>query len=275
MTSFKSVLSLAGAACLTTAVLTAPALALDKPTGTWADLVTNVFADRPMQDGAGIISLDAPYRAEDAAIVPIAMNFTLPPGDSRSIDKVTLVIDENPAPVAAEFTLGKSAGVSHIETRVRVNAYTNVHVVAETSDGQLYVTERYVKAAGGCSAPAGKDQALALAEMGKMKFREFPQQDGDAPGRRQAQIMIHHPNNSGLQKDQVTLNYIPPRFINELTVNQGKDLILKMEGGISISENPNFRFAYIPNGEEVSVDATDTDGAAFHGAWAQQPRSGS
>jgi Predicted secreted protein len=235
---------------------------------TWKGLVTDVFSDRPMQDGAGVITIDAPYRAEDAAIVPITLDFALPPGDARRIEKVTLVIDENPAPVAATFTLGESAAVDHIETRVRVNAYTSIHAVAEVSDGTLYVTDRFVKAAGGCSAPAGKDQALALAEMGKMKFREFPV-EGAASGRQDAQLMIRHPNNSGLQKDQITLNYIPPRFIDEITVNQGDQMIFKMEGGISISEDPNFRFSYVANGQPVSVSATDTDGAAFSATFPQ------
>ena len=45
-----------------------------------------------------------------------------------------------------------------ISTRVRVNSYTNVHAVAELSDGKLYVVKTYVKASGGCSAPAVKDR---------------------------------------------------------------------------------------------------------------------
>ena len=32
-------------------------------------------------------------------------------------------------PMAAAFTFGDRAGVDFIETRVRVNSYTNVHVV--------------------------------------------------------------------------------------------------------------------------------------------------
>jgi hypothetical protein len=52
--------------------------------------------------------------------------------------------------------------------------------------------------------------------------------------------MIGHPSNSGLQSDQVTLLYIPAFFVNELRLWQDDRLVLAMEGGISISEDPIF-----------------------------------
>jgi sulfur-oxidizing protein SoxY len=36
-----------------------------------------------------------------------------------------------------------------------------------------------------------------------------------------------------------------------------------MTGGISISEDPSFRFSYAPNGEPVTVEARDTEGRVF------------
>ncbi|HXW20180.1 MAG TPA: thiosulfate oxidation carrier complex protein SoxZ [Roseiarcus sp.] len=41
-----------------------------------------------------------------------------------------------------------------------------------------------------------------------------------------------------------------------------------MAAGISISEDPNFRFAFKPNGaEEFRGEAEDTAGKTFSGAW--------
>jgi sulfur-oxidizing protein SoxY len=80
--------------------------------------------------------------------------------------------------------------------------------------------------------------------------------------------MIGHPNNSGLQMDQVTQLYIPPFFINELRVWQDDSLVLAMEGGISISEDPNIRFTYVPNGaKRFRVEAKDTEGHVFQNEW--------
>jgi sulfur-oxidizing protein SoxY len=48
--------------------------------------------------------------------------------------------------------------------------------------------------------------------------------------------------------------------------------MLAMESGISISENPNIRFSYLPNGATTfRVEAVDTDGHVFTGEWPAQP----
>ena len=80
--------------------------------------------------------------------------------------------------------------------------------------------------------------------------------------------MIGHPNNSGLQMDQLTQLYVPAFFVNELQVLQDDRLILKMVGGISISEDPNLRFNYVPNGAKtVRLEASDNTGSQFTAAW--------
>jgi sulfur-oxidizing protein SoxY len=235
----------------------------------WPGLAQDIFNNRAMNDGTGVIAIEMPVRAEDAAIVPVTLRATLPPGDTRRVVAITLVIDQNPAPMAARFELGPDASVSEISTRVRVNNYTDVHAVAELSDGQLYMTKTYVKASGGCSAPAAKNAEEAKGRLGQMRFRQFAKAgEGPASGAREAQIMIGHPNNSGLQMDQVTQLYIPAFFVNQLRVWQDDTLVLAMEGGISISEDPNIRFTYIPNGaKRFRVEAKDTEGHVFQNEW--------
>src|ERR1700732_4250616 len=176
----------------------------------WPGLVQDIFNNRTMNDGAGVIAIEMPYRAEDAAIVPVTLRAKLPPGDARRVLAITLVIDQNPAPMAARFELGQDSSVSEIYTRVRVHNYTDVHAVAELSDGKLYMTKTFVKASGGCSAPAAKNAEEAKGKLGQMRFRQFVKSgDGPASSAREAQIMIGHPNNSGLQMDQVSQLYVP------------------------------------------------------------------
>jgi sulfur-oxidizing protein SoxY len=240
------------------------------PPDPWPSLVSDLFHDQAMQNGDGLISLEAPYRAEDAALVPMTLGFALPAGDARQVKKITLVIDQNPAPMAASFEIGPNSGFTSIATRLRVNDYTNVHEVAELSDGKLYVVQKYVKAAGGCSAPAGKNLDEANAHLGEMRLREITAKSDAAstPALRVAQLMIRHPNNSGLQMDQVSHLYIPARYIESLEVFQGDDLVFAMEGGISISEDPNFRFTYKPNGAKVMrIEARDSGGKQFKSEW--------
>ena len=230
----------------------------------WPSLSAQIFNGRPITDGSAVLGIDAPYRAEDAAVVPVSIHNLLPADDGRRIQSITLVIDENPSPLAAKFLLGASSGIRSLSARVRVDSYTKVHAVAEMADGQLFVAERFVKAAGGCSAPATKLDADAIPN-GTMRFRQFGAESGDD---RELQLMIRHPNYSGMQMDQVTRLYVPAHFIASVKIWQGDDLLLRIESGISISENPEFRFDYRPNGAtDFRAEAEDNEGSSFNASW--------
>lgn len=90
--------------------------------GVWPALKYIHFGDRPIRDGTGVIGLEAPARAEDAAIVPIRIEDLLPVEGQRRIDKVWLVIDNNPVPMSAAIGFTELAGGADIATRVRVDA---------------------------------------------------------------------------------------------------------------------------------------------------------
>jgi sulfur-oxidizing protein SoxY len=185
-----------------------------------------------------------------------------------TLKSLTLVIDKNPAPVAATFTFGEAAGKGDrmLSTRVRIDMYSNVRAVVETADGKLHMATKFVKASGGCSAAASKDADEALASLGKMQVRTFddPAAKDRSPPTREAQVMIRHPNFTGMQMDQLTREFTPAKFVQEMDVKRSGALIFKMEGGISISENPNFRFTFAPGSDDViEVTAKDTDGRVF------------
>ncbi|MFK7943686.1 MAG: quinoprotein dehydrogenase-associated SoxYZ-like carrier [Paracoccaceae bacterium] len=234
---------------------------------TWADLAYDVIGDAVPKNGATLFSVDVPYRAHDAAIVPVRITQDL--SSDHRIDKLTIVVDENPSPLVAAFEFGPNMGHIDLETRVRVDMYSNVRVIAETADGGQWMNGRFVKASGGCSAPALKGMEAAMANAGKMRLKLFDtvglsETLPSSSGRKQAQVMIRHPNYSGMQRNQVTNLFIPAFFVHELEVFQGDEILFRMEGGISISEDPVFRFSYTPNGAETfRIRATDTDGQVF------------
>ncbi len=259
--------------CLTVRIAGTPAaFAQSAPAGadqlseeTWNSIKGDIFKDRPILDGAGLVILDAPRRAEDSALVPIGMRVNFADSDTRTLHSLTLVIDENPAPVAGTFTIGPRSGVTSISTRVRVNSYSYVRLVAELSDGKLYGVKAFVKASGGCSAPAASNADASKSALGQMKFRTFR---SDAGGQPEAQFMMRHPQNSGLQMDQLTRLYIPPFFIENLKIWQGDDLVMAMDGGIAISEDPNIRFNYKSSGApNFRAEALDTSKHLFKDEW--------
>ena len=234
-------------------MLSQGALAADNE-ATWESIRPDIFGARSIEDGASVLDLVAPVRAEDAALVPLDLHIRVGDG-APPVKAVTLIIDENPAPVAATFTFDEARRSFDVSTRVRVNSYSFVRAVAETSDGRLHMVKAYVKAAGGCSAPATKDPAEATANLGQMRFRTFAGNE--------AQVQIRHPSYSGLQMDQLTRLYTPAWFVESVSVSQGARPLFRVEGSIGVSEDPTFRFSYRPSGEPVTVEAKDTNGQVF------------
>lgn len=238
----------------------------ERPSAAWTDLKPMIYGAREIAEAGEMIRLDAPVRAHDAAVVPVEIAITPPLG--RSVARFALIVDENPAPVAADFVVGEGMGREiALSTRIRVNAYSNVRVVAELDDGSLHQTARFVKASGGCSAPALKDAAAAVADAGQLRLRVF---EAGATGA-EAQVAVRHPNHSGFQVDQVTLLFTPAWFVDEIEVSQGARMVFRMEGGISLSEDPSLRFRYVPaDNAPFTVRAADTAGATFEGVFPSQ-----
>ncbi|MCE6961584.1 quinoprotein dehydrogenase-associated SoxYZ-like carrier [Cereibacter sphaeroides] len=236
-----------------------------QPGEAWESLRLDVFGADAISETPAALALDAPFRAHDPALVPVHVT---QPADAPRLTEMTLMIDENPSPVAATFTLGEAMHPLDLEVRVRVNAYSNVRAVGRTDEGDWTMAGRFVRASGGCAAPSSKNAEAALAHLGEMRFQPLSAAEDAGGLRREAKLMIRHPNYSGLQRDQVTLMTIPARFIDLLEVRQGEDLLFTMTGGISISEDPVFTFRYRDNGAgAIQVRAVDTDGAEFGGTF--------
>ena len=91
----------------------------------WKTIAEYIFGDRKVEPTETLIKLDAPKRAQDAALMPVTLTM---PGQDK-IKSVYLVIDDNPSPLAAHFRFGPAADPSSLQLRVRVDTYTNVHAV--------------------------------------------------------------------------------------------------------------------------------------------------
>jgi sulfur-oxidizing protein SoxY len=152
---------------------------------------------------------------------------------------------------------------------VRIDDYTYLHAVAETADGRLYAAADFIKAAGGCSAPAGKDQALALERLGKMKLSLADRSRPDETVK--AKLLISHPNNSGLQMDQATRNYIPADFMQTLDVTYNGERVFRLESDIAISEDPSFEFSVQPSNRAapgiLKAEILDSSQRHFSQSW--------
>ncbi len=265
MSRFCTVIGLLSLTTLTPANGATPATPQASPAvdAVWTNtLRAHYFQSRPIVESDEVIELDAPPRAEDAALVPIRINAGIPQSDERFIKTIWLVVDKNPAPLVGRFHFTPRSGRADLSLRVRVNEYTPIRAIAETNDGQLFMTRRFVKASGGCSAPAGADLATAMARLGKMKIRL--NESAASEGLQATQLGISHPNLTGMQMDQLTRMYTPAHFIKNVSVTFNGEPIFRAETDISVSENPNFRFYFVPSEMGTLVaEIEDSKGMKF------------
>jgi sulfur-oxidizing protein SoxY len=79
-----------------------------------------------------------------------------------------------------------------------------------------------------------------------------------------AQLMISHPNDSGLAMDQVTRTYAQPHFVRQVDVSYAGKPVMRADVDFSISENPNFRFYFVPGvGGDLEAKVVDNQDLAF------------
>jgi len=235
----------------------------------WPSIRAEVFGTRAIQDSAASFDLYAPAQAADAALIPVSIRISATTVSRAT--KLTLIIDRNPSPIAAVIHFGEayrnsaSIGERVISTRIRVDSFSQVRAVLETGDGGLHMAARFVAGAGGCSALPSKDMDAALATLGTVKVKSASSEAHD-PLWREGVVMVRHPNFTGMQMNPKTGAFTPVRFVDKLDIKSGDQSLLQVEGGISISEDPNFRFTYAgAAADKLSVTGSDSDGSKIAG----------
>src|SRR5205809_755660 len=72
----------------------------------WQKVQASLFEGREVQSAPpGLLTLEVPSRATDAALVPVAIRAHLPLGSARQVTRLFLIIDANPSPISAIFQL--------------------------------------------------------------------------------------------------------------------------------------------------------------------------
>ena len=224
----------------------------------WADLKETMFKDIDIKSGEGIIELSTPKRAPDAAFVPMSFKTHKLKNQDDFITKVHLVIDMNPSPYSGTFKFATNLDQIELATRIRLDAYTKVRVIAETKKGDYFMAANFVRGSGGCAAPPLGDLENMIANAGKMKvkIKSVKEKDGIA----EAKIMISHPQFNGLQANPETTEMIEAYFIHNVEVTYNDKIVMSLESDISISQDPTFRFNFpIGDGGSLKITAKDTD----------------
>jgi sulfur-oxidizing protein SoxY len=224
------------------------------------------FTGQTIAEDKSIIDLVTPYRAEDAALMPLSVNAKIPQTTQRYIEKLYLFVDKNPQPLVGIFSFSPLLGKADLATRVRINQYTNVRAIAVLNNGEHHMTTNYVKAQGGCSAPLAADLQAAMQRLGQMKLRVL---NTPKTGEQLlVNFMVSHPNITGMQLDQRTRLITPEHYVKRILLSYDNAPLLTADVGFSLSSDPSLRF-FIPSNlrGKLNAEVRDSKGQQFTAAY--------
>jgi sulfur-oxidizing protein SoxY len=220
----------------------------------WEALRGKLFGTRPIDAESGRVQLIAPLRAPYGASVPIKIVSHLAQTPELYVKRVQLLVDKNPSPLAATLDLTPEIGQADFETRIRVDEYSHVRVVAELSNGELHMDSRYVKTSGGCSAPPNRESPELI---GKTIFKLPEAAKIGVPTT--VDLTVIHPNDTGFELNNVTVMFIPSYFVRTISVAYAGRKIFDADLDFSISENPSWRFNFVPHAPgELRAEVEDS-----------------
>ncbi len=99
----------------------------------------------------GKIKMDLPQIAENGNTVPVTFEVESPMSADDYVKTVHLFAEGNPTPSVASFYFTPQSGMARATTRMRMAGTQNVVVVAEMSNGKVYMAKQQVKVTiGGC-----------------------------------------------------------------------------------------------------------------------------
>ena len=175
------------------------------------------------------VTLEAPYRAEDAAIVPLTMRI---PASVRRGEEPDAGHRQEPG-----------AGRRHVHLRRRPPATASAccrRACASTCIRTSAPSSKPPTASCTWRRSSSKPPAAARRRLRRTPTRRSPTSarcrcapsttprcKNRTPPTREAQVMIRHPNYTGMQMDQLTREYTPAKFVQEMDVKRGGELIFK------------------------------------------------
>ncbi len=228
----------------------------------WFELRPLLFGEQEIASSEGKVRIEIAKYPQEAGDVPTGIYSTLPQTPLSFIKKHTLIVDDNPSPVAAVFEMSPRNGKADIETRIRVDTFSFVRVISELNNGHLLMDSARVYVAGGCSGSAQADTLDAAAmkaieeKLGRMELHHEGIRIG-VPTK--FTFRISHPN-----------FFQPAYFIKDIKiVNAENKTVIEVQGDVTFSQNPEVVFYYTLHAAEETFKATveDSKNLVFESQW--------
>ena len=194
------------------------------------------------------IDLTAPSRAENGAIVQVAVNSRIPNSEA-----IAIFVDKNPTALIGNYMFSGSAPANMV-TRIKMAETSTIKVIVKAGDRYFTTSKKVIVLEDGCGGTSSAKEKFKSS----MKIRAKQVEGGPAV---QVKAIITHPMHTGLGKDN-SGQLIPAHFIQLITIKHNGKPAVDMQLGTGISKNPylTFHLAKAKLADTVVVEWHDNQG---------------
>ena len=189
-----------------------------------AEAGLSIADEIPSQD----IEITAPSRAENGAIVQVAVNSRIPNSEA-----IAIFVDKNPTALIGNTMFSQGAQANMV-TRIKMAETSDIKVVVKAGDRYYTASKKVIVLENGCGGSGGSSGPFKSS----MKIRAKQLKQSDLV---QVKAIITHPMHTGRGKDDLG-ELIPAHFIQLITVKHNKQPAVDMQLGTGIAKNPYLTF---------------------------------
>ena len=194
------------------------------------------------------VELDITDTVEMADMVPVSVETTL-----DNVESITIVADENPNPIIANFKLDPRLQ-PYVATRVRLGGSGDISALVKAGD-TIYRATKYVQVAiSGCGDPEAGPHDIVMSD--RFLFRTAKSDGGVI-----VRALMHHPMTPP-RKDPSTGLPVSGQYIQEVTAQLNGKTVLNGDWSAGVSADPylSFKIRQAAQGDIIRITWTDNTG---------------
>lgn len=194
------------------------------------------------------IDITVPSRAENGAIVQVAVHSRLP-----NTEAIAIFVEKNPTALIANTMLNDGAQ-PNIVTRIKMAETSDVKVIVKVGNRYFTASKKVQVLENGCGGTSSVNEQFRSSI--KIRAKQLKREKAV-----QVKAIITHPMHTGQGKDALG-QLIPAHFIQFITVKHNDMLVVEMQLGTGVSKNPylTFHLNDAQLGDRVVVEWSDNQG---------------
>jgi sulfur-oxidizing protein SoxY len=204
-----------------------------------------LIADESPSDA---IDITVPGRAENGAIVQVAVNSRIP-----NTEAIAIFAEKNPTALLAN-TMFSHGAQPNMVTRIKMAETSDVKIIVKAGNRYFTASKKVVVLRNGCGGASSANEQFKSS----MKIRAKQLRHEKAV---QVKAIITHPMHTGRGKDEAG-QFIAAHFIQHITIKHLNQPVVEMQLGTGISKNPylTFHLTEAKPGDTVVVEWQDNLG---------------